>query len=89
MNCFTYFDVHKSLCKIWHVIVRQSVYYVWKAVIRLQAGQPKNVVQFPAGVRYSVLFQNIQTGSGVHSAYHIDTKCSFLGVRQPGSEPGH
>jgi len=48
----------------------------WMA--RLQAGHPR--VQIPAGTRNSCLLQNIQTGSGSHTAsYSVDTEGINLG----------
>jgi len=45
---------------------------------RLQAGHPR--VQIPAGTRNSCLLQNIQTGSGSHTAsYSVDTEGINLG----------
>jgi len=45
---------------------------------RLQAGHPR--VQIPAGTKNSCLLQNIQTGSGFHTAtYSVDTKDSCPG----------
>lgn len=51
--------------------ILMTYYMNWMA--RLQAGHPR--VQNPAGTRNSCLFQNIETGSGAHTAFFlVDTE---------------